>query len=84
MSSAPLSARAPSLLVARGRELRLHGLPRIFLDDGFMLARMRNTLMDRLAAIDPVPQQVIERPATKGPASDRPSGFGDTVLAANA
>src|ERR1700674_2333416 len=45
---------------------------------------MRNTLVHRLAAIDPVPQQIIERPATEGPASDRPSGFGNTVLAANA
>src|SRR2546421_10027524 len=45
---------------------------------------MRNTFMDRLTAIDPVPQQVIERPPTKGPSSDRATGFGDTVLAANA
>ncbi|MEA2903557.1 MAG: putative transposase, partial [Alphaproteobacteria bacterium] len=49
-----------------------------------MLAGMRNTLMDRLPAIDPVPQQVIEGTSTKGPSSDRPSGFGNTVLAANA
>jgi hypothetical protein len=40
--------------------------------------------MDRLTAIDPVPQQVIERPPTKAPSPDRASGFSDTVLAANA
>src|SRR5215510_7504186 len=72
-----------SLFAGMDRELRLDGLPQSYLDDGFMLTRMRNTLMDRLAAIDPVPQQVIERPATKGPSPDRAAGFGDTVLTAN-
>src|SRR5207237_2494510 len=51
---------ALSLLAGICRELRLDGLPQVFLDEGVMLARMRNTLMDGLAAIDPVSQQVIE------------------------
>ena len=49
-----------------GRELGLDGLPQVSLDDGVMLARMRHTFVDRLATVEPVPQQVIERPPTKG------------------
>ena len=34
------------LLAGICRELSLDGLPQVLLDDGVMLARMRNTLMD--------------------------------------
>jgi hypothetical protein len=77
-------ARGPPLH-AVGFELLLNSQPEILIDDRRMLARIGRTLVDDLAAIDPVLQHLVERAAREGmaaigtPVRSRPSLADDAL-----
>ena len=54
------------------------------MDDGVVLARMSDSLVNRLAAIDPILEQVIKRPTAEPGAANLSPGLGDPAFAADA
>ena len=68
------AALDPSLPALReiARELGLNGIPEVLVHDGARARPDTRSLVHDLAAIDPVPQQVIERAPAERAAPERP------------
>ena len=76
-----LRAHRQCTLLPVGRELVLHDLPKLRIEDGLVVAGVGCALVSDFAPIDPVLQHQIECPAGKMLAAGQPSAGSFTALA---
>ena len=75
---APTATLAPT-----GRELVLHDLPKLRIEDGLVLARVGGPLVNNIAPIEPVLQHQVEGAAGEPVTAGQPSAGSLTALAHN-